>query len=53
MQGLGVGQTSTSLALSPDYPLILGITIVVVLVYVASNLVVDIAQAVLDRRIAL
>jgi peptide/nickel transport system permease protein len=53
VQGLGVGQTSTSLALSPDYPLILGITIVVVLVYVASNLVVDIAQAVLDRRISL
>ncbi|MEM0322209.1 MAG: ABC transporter permease [Thermoprotei archaeon] len=53
VQALGVGETSTSLASAPDYPLILGITLVAVVVYVASNLIVDLVQALIDRRIAL
>lgn len=53
VQGLGVGVTSTSLASAPDYPVILGITLVATIVYVFSNLVVDLVQALIDRRIAL
>lgn len=53
VQGLGVGVTSTSLASAPDYPLILGITLVATIVYVLSNLVVDLVQAFVDRRITL
>jgi peptide/nickel transport system permease protein len=49
--GTGVGTTSTSIS-AADYPLILGVTVVVCLVYVVTNFAVDLIQIAVDRRIA-
>jgi peptide/nickel transport system permease protein len=49
----GLGSYATTSILSTDYPAIMGVTIVVAAAYVLVNLVVDLAQAFLDPRIAL
>ena len=49
----GLGQYATTSVLSTDYPAIMGVTIMVATAYVLVNLVVDLAQALLDPRIAL
>jgi peptide/nickel transport system permease protein len=49
----GLGQYATTSILSLDYPAIMGVTVVVAIAYVLANLVVDLAQALLDPRIAL
>ena len=49
----GLGTYATTSILSLDYPAIMGVTVMVAIVYVIVNLVVDIAQAFVDPRIAL
>lgn len=49
----GLGTYATTSILSLDYPAIMGVTVMVAIVYVIVNLVVDIAQAFFDPRIAL
>lgn len=49
----GMGQYATISILSLDYPSIMGVTVMVAVVYVLVNLVVDLAQALVDPRIAL
>jgi len=49
----GLGTYATTSLLSLDYPAIMGVTVMVAFVYVIVNLVVDIAQAIIDPRIAL
>lgn len=47
----GIGRYSTSAILSMDYPAIMGFTLIVAIIYVLSNLLVDILYAYLDPRI--
>jgi peptide/nickel transport system permease protein len=47
----GVGRYSTSAISSLDYPSIMGVTLLIAIIYVLSNLVVDILYAYLDPRI--
>lgn len=49
----GLGQYATQSILSLDYPAIVGVTIVVAVFYVIVNLVVDLLQYYIDRRITL
>lgn len=49
----GLGQYATQSILSLDYPAIVGVTIVVAIFYVIVNLVVDLLQYFIDRRITL
>lgn len=49
----GLGQYATLSILSLDYPAIVGVTIVVAIFYVVINLVVDVLQHYIDRRIVL
>lgn len=49
----GVGQYAWYSAVSFDYPAIMGVALVVAVFYVVVNLVVDLIQAFLDRRIVL
>jgi peptide/nickel transport system permease protein len=49
----GLGQYATTSILSLDYPAIMGVTVMVAAVYVIVNLIVDVAQAFVDPRIAL
>lgn len=47
----GIGRYSTSAISSLDYPSIMGVTLLIAIIYVLSNLVVDILYAYLDPRI--
>jgi peptide/nickel transport system permease protein len=49
----GLGSLAVNAIGNLDYPLIVGVAIFVSIIYVVSNLVVDVVQAYLDRRIAL
>jgi peptide/nickel transport system permease protein len=49
----GLGQYATLSILSLDYPAIVGVTIVVAIFYVIINLIVDLLQYYIDRRIEL
>jgi len=49
----GIGQYAWYSAVSFDYPAIVGVALVVAIFYVAVNLVVDLIQGTLDRRIVL
>jgi peptide/nickel transport system permease protein len=49
----GLGTYATTSILSMDYPAIMGVTVMVAFAYVIVNLVVDVAQALIDPRIAL
>lgn len=49
----GLGHYATTSILSLDYPAIVGVTVIVAFVYVVVNLIVDLAQATVDPRIAL
>ncbi|MGC8618631.1 MAG: ABC transporter permease [Thermoplasmata archaeon] len=49
----GLGQYATLSILSLDYPAIVGVTIVVAIFYVVINLIVDMLQYYMDRRITL
>ena len=47
----GMGQFLVDAIVQRDYPVIQGINLVIVVIIVATNLVVDLAYAVLDPRI--
>jgi len=47
----GIGRYSTSAISSLDYPSIMGVTLMIAIIYVLSNLVVDVLYAYLDPRI--
>lgn len=49
----GIGTFAFLAILAFDYPAILGVTLVVALSYILINLLVDLAQSVLDPRVAL
>lgn len=49
----GLGSYAADAIQSLDTPAIIGVTLFVALVYVAANMIVDVAQAVLDPRIRL
>lgn len=49
----GLGYYATQSILSLDYPAIVGVTVVVAIFYVIVNLVVDLLQHYIDRRIVL
>jgi peptide/nickel transport system permease protein len=49
----GLGQYANASIMTLDTPAILGVTLFIALVYVGANLIVDIAQAVIDPRIRL
>jgi peptide/nickel transport system permease protein len=49
----GLGSYAAASIASLDTPAILGVTLFVAVMYVAANLVVDVAQAALDPRIRL
>jgi peptide/nickel transport system permease protein len=49
----GVGTRMVDAILSRDYPVIQGFTILIALIFVVTNLVVDISYAFLDPRIRL
>ncbi len=49
----GLGMYAADSIRSLDTPAIIGVTLLVALVYVGSNLIVDIAQAIIDPRIRL
>jgi peptide/nickel transport system permease protein len=49
----GLGRYTAASVASLDTPAVLGVTLFIAIVYVVSNLVVDILQAVLDPRIVL
>jgi peptide/nickel transport system permease protein len=50
---LGMGTALVNAILSRDYPVIQGFTVVVALIFVFSNLIVDVSYAYLDPRIRL
>lgn len=47
----GIGRYSTSAISSLDYPSIMGVTLLIAIIYVLSNLIVDVLYAYLDPRI--
>lgn len=47
----GMGQLAVSAAMGRDYPLVMGLTVVVAIVVIISNLIVDLAYGWLDPRI--
>lgn len=47
----GIGGTLVEAVAARDYPVILGATVLYALVFPAANLVVDVAHALLDRRV--
>ncbi|MGH2427256.1 MAG: ABC transporter permease subunit, partial [bacterium] len=47
----GMGQLAVTSAIGRDYPLIMGVTVIVAAVVIAANLVVDLAYGWLDPRI--
>ena len=47
----GIGRYAVNAASSLDYPAILGITLIVAIVFIVTNLLVDIAYGLLDPRI--
>ena len=47
----GIGRYYVAAVLARDYPLVLGLTVVLTLAIVVANLVVDLAQAALDPRV--
>jgi peptide/nickel transport system permease protein len=49
----GVGTYVTQAVLSVDFPVIIGVTLVVTAIYLAINLVVDVLHALLDPRVTL
>jgi peptide/nickel transport system permease protein len=49
----GVGTYVTQAVLSVDFPVIIGVTLVVTAIYLFINLVVDVLQALLDPRVTL
>jgi peptide/nickel transport system permease protein len=49
----GIGTYVTQGILSVDFPVIIGVTLVVTVIYLAINLAVDLVQAALDPRIGL
>jgi peptide/nickel transport system permease protein len=49
----GMGRLAADAAFQRDYPLIMGITIVVSVIVILSNLVTDIAYSIIDPRIQL
>jgi peptide/nickel transport system permease protein len=49
----GVGTYVTQAVLSVDFPVIIGVTLVVTAIYLAVNLIVDVLHALLDPRVTL
>ena len=49
----GVGKYVTEAVLNVDFPVIIAVTLVVTVVYIAVNLLVDFAQALIDPRVRL
>jgi peptide/nickel transport system permease protein len=49
----GMGSSMVNAILARDYPIIQGFTIVIALIFVLSNLIVDVSYAYLDPRIRL
>ncbi len=49
-QGTGTGITSSAIG-AIDYPLVLGLTIIVTILYTVSNFVADMVHIYLDRRL--
>ena len=49
----GLGKYLTDGILSSDFPVVLAVTLVVTFIYIVINLIVDMAQAILDPRIRL
>ena len=49
----GIGTYACNAILSMDYPAVLGVTIVITFLYVFTNVLVDLLQAILDPRISL
>lgn len=49
----GVGKYVTEAVLNVDFPVVIGVTLVVTVVYIFVNLVVDVIQALLDPRVRL
>ena len=47
----GVGRYFVAAVLARDYPLIAGLTVMLALVIIVANLLVDVAQALLDPRV--
>jgi oligopeptide transport system permease protein len=47
----GIGRYFVAAVLARDYPLVLGLTIVLTLAIVVANLVVDLVQAAIDPRV--
>ncbi len=49
----GLGKYVTDAIVRTDFPVIVGVTLVVTVIYVSINLVIDLVQLVLDPRIEL
>lgn len=49
----GAGKYVTDAIVASDYPVVVGVTLAVTVIYVAINLIVDLAQAAIDPRIEL
>jgi oligopeptide transport system permease protein len=47
----GIGRYYVAAVLARDYPLVLGLTVVLTLAIVLANLIVDLVQAALDPRL--
>jgi oligopeptide transport system permease protein len=47
----GIGRYYTAAVLARDYPLVLGLTVVLTITVIVANLVVDIVHAALDPRV--
>ena len=48
----GIGSYAVQAIFSPDYKAILAVTLVVGVIYAVVNILVDVAQALLDPRVA-
>ncbi len=49
----GVGKYVTDAVLNVDFPVVMAVTLVVTVIYIAINLLTDIAQSILDPRVKL
>jgi peptide/nickel transport system permease protein len=49
----GVGKYVTDAILNVDFPVVMAVTLVVTVIYIAVNLVVDLLQAMIDPRVKL
>ncbi|HVU11628.1 MAG TPA: ABC transporter permease, partial [Phototrophicaceae bacterium] len=49
----GVGKYVTDAVLNVDFPVVLAVTLVVTVIYIAINLISDVLQAIIDPRVKL